>query len=159
VSSAAFVFLHLLFVLMLAGGAIGGSVVRATARRVSDPRAKAMAAIIGWRLSAVLSIPGSLLAGLLGMHLVTARGYQFSQGWVRASLVLWLAVLLLSLVYLAPRAARGARLAKAFLADGSGERQTEFLAAISNPVPRMLADLVNLGLIALSWLMVMKPAF
>ena len=31
--STAFVFLHLVFVLMLAGGAIGGSVVRATAAK------------------------------------------------------------------------------------------------------------------------------
>jgi uncharacterized membrane protein len=159
VSSTAFVFLHLVFVLMLAGGAIGGSVVRATARRVADPRAKAMAAIIGWRLASVLSLPGSLLAGLLGMHLVTARGYQFSQGWVRASLVLWLSILLLSMVYLAPHAARAARLAKTFLADGGDASRAEFLAAISRPLPRILADVVNLGLVALSWLMVMKPAF
>lgn len=152
-----FFLLHVLFALWLAGGVLGGAVVRGAARRAPDLRAKAMAALIGWRLVAVLSLPGSILAGLLGIHLVSVRGYQLSQPWVQASLWIWIAMLAIGIGYLAPKARRAARLAGRFLADGSGE--SELRSALANPLPRILADVNALGLVVLTWLMVMKPAF
>jgi uncharacterized membrane protein len=152
-----FFLMHVLFALWLAGGVLGTAVVGATARRATDTKVKAMAALIGWRMVAVLSIPGSLLAGLMGIHLVAVRGFQLSTPWVQASLWIWIAMLAIGLGYLAPVARRNARLAARFLADGSGE--SELKSALAKPLPGILAHVNALGLVALTWLMVMKPSF
>jgi uncharacterized membrane protein len=150
-----FRFFHLLFALGLAGAVLGSAVVRAAARRTNDMRGKAFAAIFIARLHLVLGLPSSILAGLLGGHLVQARGFSFAMAWVQASLVIWLVFLLISIFYLVPRSRRTAQLARVYLADGSGE--TELRTALAAPLPRGLADLGALAVVALTWLMVFKP--
>jgi uncharacterized membrane protein len=154
-SLTVFRFLHLVFALGLAGAALGGVVVRAAARRSNDLRSKAFAAVVAWRLHVVLGLPSSILAGLLGGHLVMARGFSFAMPWVQASLAVWIVTLALIVFYIAPRSRRTARLASQFLADGSGEAALR--AALEARLPGGLAHVGPLAVIVLTWLMVFKP--
>src|SRR5262249_40741081 len=59
-------FLHILASFWLAAGVFGGAVVRAQAKRASDLREKVAVLRVGGRLVRIFTIPGSLVAGLLG---------------------------------------------------------------------------------------------
>lgn len=148
-------FLHVLAALWLAAGAFAGAVVRAQTRRAPELAARVQGLRIGWRLVTVCAIPGSVVAGLLGVVLVFRLGYGFKPGWVHASVGLWLLLLGVGLFYSAPRLKRMLAAGEASLAAGAPTDELKRLAAAK--LPGIVADLQALGLVLLVLLMAFKP--
>ncbi len=148
-------FLHVLAALWLAAGAFAGAVVRAQTRRAPELAARVQGLRIGWRLVTVCAIPGSVVAGLLGVVLVFRLGYGFKPGWVHASVGLWLLLLGVGLFYSAPRLKRMLAAGEASLAAGAPTDELKRLAA--DKLPGIVADLQALGLVLLVLLMAFKP--
>lgn len=137
--------LHEIVALWLAAGIFGSIVLRAHLKRTAGAGADADANTAGLallsRLHTVFSVPGVILAGLLGFYLLGARRFAFNLGWVQASLALYL-VLLVSILFVQLPALRRARTAGAAGAGG--------LAAV---LPHVDATL----LVVLVVLMAVKP--
>ena len=87
--------LHEIAALWLAAGVFGSVVLRAWLKRNGgDASGKTLLA----RLHTVFSVPGVILAGVLGFYLVVSR-WGFKAGWIHASLALYL-VLLVSILFI-----------------------------------------------------------
>lgn len=150
-----FYFLHVLAALWLAGGVFAGSVVRAQTRRAPDLAGRVFGLRLAWRLTKIFTLPGAIVAGLLGFYLVTARGHRFAFTWVQVSAVLYLFMLAVTLFYLVPRLRRTAAAAEASLAAGSPTPELERFAGAK--LPGILADVNALLIVVLTFLMVVKP--
>jgi uncharacterized membrane protein len=148
-------FLHVLAALWLAAGSFAGAIVRAQTKRATELRDKVFGLRLAWRLTTVYTLPGAIVAGLLGFYLVTARGFTFSTRWVQISSLLYLVLLAIALGYLAPRLRRTLRAAEAALAAGGPSDELRRLTA--SPLPGILADVNALGIVVLTLLMVIKP--
>lgn len=148
-------FLHVLAALWLAAGAFAGAVVRAQSRRAPELAAKVQGLRIAWRLVTVCTIPGSVVAGLLGVVLAFRLGFGFQPGWVHASLGLWLLLLAVGLFYSSPRLKRMLAAGEASLAAGAPTDELKRMAA--DKLPGIVADLQALGLVLLVLLMAVKP--
>jgi len=148
-------FLHILAALWLAAGAFAGAVVRAQTRRATEFPARVQGLRIAWRLVTVCAIPGSIVAGLLGLVLVFQLGYGFKPGWVHASVGLWLVLLAVGLFYSAPWLKKTLAAAEASLAAGAPSAELQRLTAMK--APRIVADLQALGIVLLTLLMMFKP--
>lgn len=147
-------FLHILAGFWLAAGAFGGAVVRAQIRRSGSLAEKVAGLRIAARMQVVLVVPGSLLAGVLGIGLIHMRGWTFSTGWVAASLALWLPGLALAAFYLLPEIKRQLREGESALA---GADPAAFQALASRKLPGILADVNAAIVVVLTLLMVLKP--
>jgi len=152
--SLVFLFLHILMVFWLVAGVFGGIVVRAQTRRAADLASKVYGLRLAWRLTRVYTLPGAILAGLLGFYLVTARGFGFSALWVQISSVLYLFMLASTLFYLTPRLRRTLAAGEASLAAGTPNAELQSLAAAK--LPSILADVNALGILLLTAMMVFK---
>lgn len=146
---------HILSAIWLATGAFAGAVVRAHAKRASDLPGRVAALRIGRRLVTLFSLPGSVVAGLTGLSLLDPMGIGFRHGWVHASLAIWLVLLGLAFLYLAPHQKRLLAAAEASLAAGAPSDELKRLAA--SPLPGILADVSALGIVVLAALMSLKP--
>src|SRR6476659_5632679 len=149
-----FYFLHVLAALWLAAGVFGGAVVRAQTRRAADLAGRVFGLRLAWRLTRVYTLPGAIVAGLLGFYLVTARGFGFAARWVQISAVLYLLMLAVTLFYLPPRLRRTVAAGEASLAAGAPTPELQSLAA--SKLPGILADVNALGIVILTALMVFK---
>lgn len=147
---------HIVASLWMAAGVFGGAVVRAATRRASSLETKVFGIRLARRLALGFAIPGSILTGMLGLHLTMTLGYGFGPSWIRWSVGIWATLLTLSLVLTLPQLLRTAKAAEASLAQGSPTDELRSLTA--RRWPGMLADLSALGLIVLVVLMVLKPA-
>ncbi len=128
--------LHEIVALWLAAGVFGSVVLRAYFKRTG----KADYALLS-RLHTVFSVPGVILAGIIGFALLGIRKFGFNLGWVQGSLALYL-VLLVSILFIQLPALRQAR-------TGGAPNK---LAAM---LPHIDATLIVLLVI----LMAVKPAF
>lgn len=149
-----FLFLHIVAAFWLAAGVFAGAVVRAQLRRAADLAGKVYGLRLAWRLTRVYTVPGAIVAGLLGFYLVTARGFGFAANWVKISAVLYLLMLLVTLFYLTPRLRRTLAAGEASLASGAPTPEFQSLAAAK--LPGILADVNALGIVILTALMVFK---
>ena len=102
-------FLHVFAAIWLTVGVFGSAVVLALLKRTSEPAGRSFGARTAWRLMTVYTLPGALLAGVLGLYQVMAGGFGFSRGWVHASLALWLVLLAILLFVQLPRLREAAR--------------------------------------------------
>lgn len=150
-----FLFLHILSVLWLTAGVLGGAVVRAQTRRSETLAEKVLGVRLGWRLMALFTLPGMLLAGVLGFGVLGMRRYPFDLLWVHLSLVLYVLMLALTLFYLAPAARRAWRAAEA--SSAAGQATPELEAALAAKLPGILADVNALGIVVLTLLMTVRP--
>jgi len=148
-------FLHILASFWLVAGAFASTVVRAQAKRSTDLRERVATLRVGARLATIFTIPGGLVAGLLGFWLVTARGWGFSPGWVKASAVIYLLMLATGLGYISPRMRALVRAGEASVAAGSPTPEFQRLGA--SKLPAILADVNALGIVVLTLLMTLKP--
>jgi uncharacterized membrane protein len=114
-----------------------------------------MALRIAWRLANVYSLPGGIVAGLLGFGLLHPRGWGFAPGWVQASIAIWVLMLANGIFYLRPNLKRLFTAAEAALASGIPSTELQTLA--SRKGPAIAADLNALGVVILTLLMVLKP--
>jgi uncharacterized membrane protein len=150
-----FRFLHILSVLWLVGGLFAGPVVRAQTRRSTELAQKAFGLRLAWRLTAVFVLPGLLLAGLLGFHLVGALSYPFKMMWIHISAAVWALQLLVTLFVLAPKARSASRAADASLAAGAPTPEME--RALAAKLPGILWDVTALATVVVTLLMVLRP--
>lgn len=105
--------LHEIAALWLAAGVFGSVVLRAWLKRnpgnaadTADAADTAGSALLA-RLHTVFSVPGVILAGVIGFYLAVAR-WGFKAGWIHASLALYL-ILLVSILFIQlPALRRGA---------------------------------------------------
>lgn len=148
-------FFHILAAFWLAAGSFAGAVVRAHTKRQTELRDKVNGLRLASRLVNVFAIPGSLVAGVLGFGLVTLAGHSFDDGWVQASIGIYLAMLVVSFAYLGPRLRRTLRAADESLAAGKPTPELQQLAAAK--LPGILADVLALGIVVLTFLMVFRP--
>ena len=132
-------FLHVLAALWLAAGVFSGSVVRAQGRKAATPGERVLALRIAWRLANVYSLPGGIVAGLLGIGLLHPRGWTFGALWVQISMTLWLAMLLNGILYLRPTLPRPLSFpARVSGRDPDGRTRVRF-----HPLSDPVADLVE----------------
>lgn len=148
--------IHLLAALWLAGGAFAGAVVRAQMRKAADLRERAVGMRIGLRLLYVLALPGTVLAGLVGLYLVTARGFTFTTPWVRWSIVVYLLMLFNLLALILPRVRKVGRAVAESAAQRKPTADLERLAGAAK-LAGILSDVNLLGLVILTLLMTLKP--
>jgi uncharacterized membrane protein len=149
-----FLFLHIVMAFWLVAGVFGGIVVRAQIRRTADLPGKVYGLRLASRLVRVYTLPGAILAGLLGFYLVTARGFGFTALWVQVSAVLYLLMLASTLFYLSPHLRRTLAAGEASLAAGAPSAELQRLAAAK--LPGILADVNALGILLLTAMMVFK---
>jgi uncharacterized membrane protein len=86
--------LHEIVALWLAAGVFGSVVLRAYFKRTGSSDHALLS-----RLHTVFSVPGVILAGILGFALLGIRKFGFNLGWVQGSLALYL-VLLVSILFI-----------------------------------------------------------
>ena len=129
--------LHEIVALWLAAGVFGNVVLRAWVKRSGDASGYALMS----RLHTVFSVPGVILAGILGFGLLGIRKFGFNLGWVQGSLVLYL-ILLVSILFIQLPALRRARTGGA-------------PGKLAGMLPHIDATLIVLLVI----LMAVKPAF
>src|SRR5262245_27279539 len=130
--------LHEIVALWLATGVFGSVVLRAWIKRTGgDASGYTLLA----RFNTVFSVPGVILAGILGFYLLGVRKFGFGLGWVQASLALYL-VLLVSILFIQLPALRRA---KSGTAPGK----------LAGMLPHVDATLIVILVI----LMAVKPAF
>lgn len=96
--------LHEIAAIWLAAGVFGSVVLRAYVKRTGDAAGTALMA----RLVTVFSVPGVLLAGVIGFYLLGVKQFGFGPGWVQASLALYL-ILLVSILLIQLPALRRAK--------------------------------------------------
>lgn len=150
-----FLLAHVLAALWLAAGAFAGAVVRAQTRRAGSLAERVFGLRLAWRLLAGFSIPGAAVAGVLGVHLVGARGIGWQEGWVHASLGLWALSLLASVLLLAPWLRATLRAAEASLEAGLPSE--ELKRRLAARWPAWVADFNALAVVLLTLLMVLQP--
>jgi uncharacterized membrane protein len=148
-------FMHVLAALWLAGGVFAGTVVRAQGRKATTLGERALALRIAWRLANVYSIPGAIVAGILGFGLLHPLGLGFRPGWVQASIAIWLLMLLNGLFYLRPALRR--LLAATEASAAAGAPSAELVRLASAKGPRIAADLNALAIVLLTLMMILKP--
>jgi uncharacterized membrane protein len=90
--------LHEIVALWLAAGVFGSVVLRAYFKRTRSGEDTSDYALLS-RLHTVFSVPGVILAGILGFALLGIRKFGFNLGWVQGSLALYL-VLLVSILFI-----------------------------------------------------------
>jgi uncharacterized membrane protein len=136
-----FHFVHVAAAFWLAAGVFASTVVRAQGRRTTEPAARALAAGLLWRLHAVFTLPGLVLAGFLGFYLVAAGGFRFGETWVLAAAFLYLLMFLSTLFAVTPGLLR----------------QRSAAVPLLEKLPGIASDVNALILLVLAWLMVVKP--
>ncbi len=149
-------FFHVLAALWLTAGVFGSTVIRAQTRKARDFKAKAFGVRLLGRSMKVFSIPGSIVSGLLGFYLVSARGFRFDELWVTLSSAIWFFMVMITLFYIAPKVLRLAAAVEAALA--AGQPNPELDRMMANKLPGILADVNALGIVILVLLMSVKPA-
>lgn len=148
-------FFHVLAALWLTAGVFGSTVIRAQTKKAGDFKAKVFGIRLLARSMKVFTVPGSIVAGLIGFYLVTARGYRFDELWVTLSSAIWFVMILITLFYVAPKVFQLAAAAEAALAAGAPSPELERMMA--NKLPGILADVNALGIVILVLLMSVKP--
>ncbi len=101
--------LHILAGVWLAVGVFGSTVAFALLKRTSDPAGRAFGVQLAARLMTVYTLPGALLAGVLGLFQAMIGGFGFNRGWIHASLLLWVILLVIVLFIQLPRVRAAAR--------------------------------------------------
>jgi uncharacterized membrane protein len=147
--------LHIFAALWVAVSAFGGTVLRASVRRAPDLAARMSILRAGIRVGMIFGLGGGIAVGLSGLALAIANPIYLKMGWVHASIGLWLLLLGMNILYLAPRARRLLAAGEASLAAGAPTDEFKRLAA--HPVPPYLAELPAIAVVLFVLLMVLRP--
>ncbi len=149
-----FVLFHILAALWFTAGVFASVVTRVSIKRATELRDRVVALRLTWRLYVMYTRPGVFAVGLLGLYLVPARGHSFTAPWVVASLALFAAMLVGTLLA-APRLRRTLEAGERALA--AGEPSPEFEALVGARQLSILADANAMGIVILTLLMVLGP--
>lgn len=150
-----FLFAHVLSALWFAAGVLTAPVVLARTRRAGSLAERVFGLRLAWRLVAGFSIPGAVVSGLLGVHLIETRGYSWQAGWVHVSLWIWGVVLLATALLLAPWLHGALREAEASLEAGLPSEKLKRQTAAG--WPGWIAGFDALAAVVLTLLMMLRP--
>jgi uncharacterized membrane protein len=148
-------FLHIVAALWLAAGVFGSTVVRAQGKRAAGVAERAMALGLLWRLHAVFTLPGVVVAGLVGFYLVTAGGFRFNELWVMAASGIYLLLFLSTHFVITPALSRQRTVAAQATVATAAMPELDRVAG--QKLPGILSDVNALLLLLLVLLMVVKP--
>jgi uncharacterized membrane protein len=148
--------LHIFGVFMIVGGA-----AIATALGIKGSKSvhtRTIAAFSGLSIIAERYVitPGAVLALIAGSLLVHQVGYNFNQGWIVASYVLWVVAMSIGWGILGRHSVRLNRHAKELVAAGV-ESSDELGQEAAAPVGMVFGAVQNVILLAFIYLMVVRP--
>lgn len=149
-------FLHILGVFMLVGGA---GVATALGIKMSKSRhARAIADMSSLSIVAERYVitPGAILALAAGTFLVHKSGHQFDEFWIIAAYVLWIVAITIAWVILGRHSSSLNRHANELLAKGV-EDDDGLQKAAAAPVGPIFGAVQNVILLAFIYLMVVRP--
>jgi len=147
-----FLLVHILAAIWFAVGLLAGTVARAQGRRALTASARLFAARLTWRLTKFFTLPGLILAGLIGAPLVTLRGYSFHLGWVFSSMILYLILLVCVLFVLTPHQWK-----TALSAEESEGDDPNLGSALGARFPALVEGVSALMMVILVFLMTVRP--
>ena len=145
--------LHIFGALVFFGGAIVAGVVFEAARRRSRP--SEIALLLGVTRTGALILMGGALVVLVAGLWLAGEVDQWGQTWLLASLVLFVAALLLGAV--GGRRPKEARRLAARLAEGPDEQTPELRRLLDDPLSRVANYASSALVIAILVLMVWQP--
>lgn len=149
-------FLHLVSVGLLIGGEGVATATGIGMSRTSDTKTIEMLARLSTKAEYFALIPGAFGAVVFGTWLVDEAGFDFSQGWLTASYVLWAIAVAVGLFVLGPHGRRVARRAAELRLNGVTESE-DLQAEAGKPLIGMLGMGQLVVILALLWLMTAKP--
>jgi uncharacterized membrane protein len=149
-------FLHLVFVALLVGGEGVATATGIGMSRTSDTKTIEMLARLSSKAEYLALVPGALGAIVFGTWLVDEAGFEFEQGWLTASYVIWAVATAIGVFVLGPHARRVARQAAELRLNGVDESE-ELHAEAGKPLIAMLGMLQLVFILVLLWLMTAKP--
>lgn len=147
-----FLLVHILAAFWFAAGLLAGSLARFQGKRAESAPARLFAARLTWRLTKIFTLPGLIVAGLVGAALVTLRGYSFHIAWVLASMILYLILLVFLLFLLTPHQWK-----TAIAAEASEGNDPHLASALGARLPALVEGASALIMLALVLLMTVKP--
>lgn len=144
-----YLLLHLVGAFALVGGAAVATAGLVAARSERPAGGASVLAVVARRGVRMLLAPGALIALVFGILLAEELGYSLGEGWISASFVLWIALMLAAEFMVARSAGR--------IEDAAAEDPAS-AAAVARAVPVAAGLLlVNLLALALIVLMVWRP--
>ena len=145
---------HVVGAFLFVSGAVAVGALHTLATRHEKP--SEVAFFLGLTRPAVAVVGvGALLTLGLGAWLVDHKGWDWSDGWISAALLLWVASVVLGAV--GGRSARHTRyLAERLAAEGDGPSD-ELRSALSSPLTQALNYGSFLAVVAVLALMIWKP--
>ena len=138
----------------LLAGAIFAAILNLAAMRRERPREVAL--LLGLtRVAVVLIVLGMLVTLVLGLWLVHNSGYEYGDGWISASLALWVVALVFGTI--GGRRDRATRELAERLA-GEGDAPSEELhARLRDPISLTLSYGGGIAVLAILVLMIWRP--
>jgi len=145
---------HVVGAFLFVSGAVAVGALHALAVRRERP--SEIAFLLGLTRSAVAVVGvGALLTLALGAWLVHHEGFAWSDGWISAALVLWLASVVLGGI--GGRSARHARYLAERLAAEGDQPSDELRRRLADPLAQALNYGSFLAVVAVLALMIWKP--
>lgn len=149
-------FLHILGVFMLVGGAGIATAVGIKASKSVNSRTIASLSGLSIVAERFVITPGAILALVAGTALVHEVGYSFSASWIVAAYVLWVVAMGIGWGILGRHSVRVNRHAGQLVADGV-ETSDDLGREAAAPVGMIFGAVQNVILIAFIYLMVVRP--
>ena len=147
--------IHILSSLVLTGGLFAGSVVRAGIKRSDELSSQVFGMKLLARLFYLFTLPGLVITGLLGFHLVGIVGFRFAENWIQFSVWIYMAMMVIAMVVILPVLRQGSTEAERSLSNGAATPAFEKI--ISGRLWGILHDCITSGVVVLVLLMVLKP--
>jgi uncharacterized membrane protein len=107
-------------------------------------------------ISRRLAVPAALLVGATGVYQVIQGPYDFSDWWLVAGTVLYVVVMLVATLLVAPAYVRGRRAAEVMLEQGGSSSEGAEYRAAMRLIDRV-GPLLAVAILAVVFLMVVKP--
>jgi uncharacterized membrane protein len=144
-------YLHILAAMVFVTGYIGGTVLQLAAAGSTDWTLRNFAMRWSNVFTSRILVPGSLAAGVLGVATALALNYPLFSGWVLYALILYFVTMAIGIAYWNP-------LGRKQTAAAEARDEARFTALAAQPSIRIVGAVDTLIVLALIYLMVVKPA-
>jgi uncharacterized membrane protein len=149
-------FLHILGVFLIVGGAGVATALGIKMSKSRSTRTIAEMSSLSIAAERYVITPGAVLALVAGTFLVHKAGHEFSEFWVVAAYILWIAAITIGWAVLGRHSSRLNRHANELLAKGV-EEDDALAKEAAAPVGPVFGAVQNVILIAFIYLMVVRP--
>lgn len=144
-------YLHILAAMVFVTGYIAGTVLQVAAARSGDWSTREFAMRWSNVFTNRILVPAFIAAGILGVVTALALNYPVLSGWVLYALILYFVTMAIGIFFWSP-------LGKKQTAAAEAHDEARFTALAGQPAIRIFAALDTLIILALIYLMVVKPA-